>query len=394
MFRMPISATARRAAASALAAAALASGSVLTSAPAADAAPAPQAARPKADRGFTPVDLPRAVRGAQPLVVHASAPNQVWVAARGTDGRLVMLLRQGASWTVHRTSVAVAADAVVTMDGGARDEVWVAAGQSLLRFDGKRWNDVSRPDTTYLRITDAPGTAVYAAWKATSEGTYGNLHVGSAAARGHLRDLAATGLGAAIPAWARVTDLEVSDGTVFVAGMWQQHKFSDQTVASPVNGKWTVRGTAAMDGYSGTGRANAFIPRNGGFLFLGENPWSSPNQIVVQGLCKEWTPGLPNEWGYETGTHRECTTAGAVGAAAERSDGRIVIGGRDEDTRRANTGKRAEQGTFRLRERNGKERVIQGDPGDATLSVAVQPRTNTAWAVTKQGGVNTLQQWG
>lgn len=399
-FVMPIG---RRAAASLLATATLVSGSALTTGTAADAAPTTSSAttataastaaltgRARSDRGFRPVDLPRAARGAQPLALFSADPDQMWVAARAADGRLLMLLRSGTSWSVYRTSATVPEGGAVTVDGGARTEVWVAAGRSLLRFDGRRWRDVSTPGTTYLGLTDNPAGTAYVAWRSDADGQRGQLRVGTAARNGALRELSTSRLDAEYDQVAQVTHMDVSGGTLYVALRAQWSKWNVQKVFSLVDGVWAERGALASGGYSGGGRVNALIPTGEGFLALGEDAATSPRDVVRQGLCVTWKPKAGDVYG----TSVRCFTGGIVGAAAERRDARVVIGGNDEIEWRGGVRTTVKQGTFRLRERSGAERVIPGDPGEGTLAVAAQARTHAMWAITTTGAVNTLQYWG
>ena len=342
--------------------------------------PARQAKNARA--GFVLVnDLRRMAPGATPLALRSPAANDLWIAARGRDGALMMIRKLGNRWTAHRTSVSLAADAAVTIDGLDAKEVWATAAGSLLRFDGRRWADIGARGVTYTTVADAPGRGAYAGTrKAISESSHESRVIWTDGRR--TRDLGS--VYPDMPGRATLARIRVSGSQVFAEWGGQKANGSALDVWGHVRGTWVERYVNQWEQprWAEQHATSWLVTSRGSLLTLGRDmPRSNGQTSAIRGLCHQWTG---------TGKRVDCTTAGAVGAADVRSDGRVVIGG-DDAAPTATTPLTA--GTFRMRDRTGTETVIPGDPGDATLALTVEPRTHVAWALTRTGSTTTLQTY-
>lgn len=347
--------------------------SCFAAAPATAAEPTRKPSPAPAQR-FAPVALPPAARGAVPVTVHAPAPRDVWVAARGRDGRLLLLRQQNGRWTVHGTTVRVAAGERVTLDGLTSSEVWAVAGGTLLRFDGRRWRNAGERGVIYTTVSDAPGTGAY----------YGRSPVapGSREAVGRLdrrlrHSTLSASFGEANGNPSNLGALRVVGSRVFAEWSGQEFNTGSTHVWEYVGGRWEDRYTHGWRApREGDITPHAWLVQRGGRL-LSLGGFAKRQSGDLTGTCTTWSP-LKGA--------AECATSGVVGAADTRSDGRVVIGG--------NAGienGRPVPATFRLREAGGRERVVPGDPGRSTVSLSVEPRTDVAWAITTTGRKVHLQ---
>lgn len=99
----------------------------------------------------------------------------------------------------------------------------------------------------------------------------------------------------------------------------------------------------------------------------------------IEGYVSTWTP--------KTGAVRGRTT-GLVGAAAQRNDGLTVIGNN------AYTGEVTSfDSGFVLRARDGRETALSDDAGSEVLGMSVEPISNVAWALTRNGETLQLQRY-
>lgn len=370
--------------------ASLVSASVVSASPAVAASPggAGQAGdRPTARTasGFVPQHTPLAT----PLALHSTRAGELWVLERDDDGRIVLEHLRGGTWRTIRLDGTVTSFAEsVDLTGSAWNDVWLATGSELWRFDGRTWRKVALPPAadggrvSPVKITDVRGQGVYVGTH--DDGVFRRVGqrwvaLGKPRPQGEPRFP-----GQRLDRYWPV-GMGVHRGQLYVSFEWFQQRAVHQLYRYDRSG-WTQLG----DSMGSRGSSASEIPRawmlwddgrgRAQFLTAG-TVRAQPGPIG--GLCAAWRSGA---------APAPCTTTQAVGGGAVRGDGRIVLAGTDfRDPSRENAP--WVQGRFVLRDDSGVEKTVSGDPGDETIAVATEPGTRTSWALTRTGSQFTLQRW-
>ncbi len=333
--------------------------------------------KPKPAKGFHVVkELPRgALTGLSP------AKGELWLATTADHGVQLDHLRAG-RWTTQTVPVdGRVGGGSVLLTGTRRDDVWLAAGMSLRRYDGRRWRTVALPafgfgdGPVFMNAAESPRRGVlYAAL--SSNGWNGSSRV-FRYAKGRW-----TALGAPDGAMeVVVAQMKVVDGALLTR---TTSRFNNQGFASYVDGTWTRLYGNWFD--------NDVVMNIGGWY-----PRSYSNHLLLGGggswenvpMCKQWIGAQPLN---------DCTTTRVTSASAQLKNRTIVLVEDDyfrfvdpweHFTQRPPSGY-VEGGGFSLRFPNGRETPLAGDPGDTTKFVVAETHRNTAWAVT---GTKTDTGW-
>lgn len=119
-------------------------------------------------------------------------------------------------------------------------------------------------------------------------------------------------------------------------------------------------------------------------MFLGYRASMNGNTII------DATPVCEQVTGNTTGDCAAPRTA--VTAAVQPAHGPAVLGGRDWVVMEDGT-QVPKEGQFLARDRDGTERAIPGDPGDATVAMSADPSGRVVWAITKEGSTYSVQKY-
>ena len=359
--------------------------------------------------GFIPV---RAFGGIvatdTPLAIEATDRGTLWLAARGRNGKLVMLRTNGArALTVQRQEldVQVSDNDGVTLDGSG-DEAWMTVAGQLWHLHSGTWRRIA-DDRVYISVptaqavADAPGAGAYVAMRQFDErtGGYRSWIIWTDGAqsralpplpgtdRGPIKEPLdpsdrLTGPTRPLPVTTpEAVALRVARGTVF-AELRKSGAVTTSEVYAHRRGDWHRLYEKDYSAEDGTAKVTAWlVPAADRHLLLGEVYSGSDRSKAhrIDGLSRTWTARLGE---------RSDSTTGLVGAAGVLANGKTVIGNnayRGEVTSHASG--------FVLRTAAGKETPLSGDAGRETMAMTVEPGTNTAWALTRNGTTVQLQRY-
>ncbi len=324
----------------------------------------------------------------EPVGLYAPRRNEVWVLERAGESGIVLQHLGRGRWTTTRLAGQLPSDGYrQAIDGTAWNEVWVAAGDRIWRYDGGAWKRIANPrlasgeSLPATMVADAPGPGAYVATRSHGIFRYDGrtwTSLGHPGPQGEPR----------YPGEIRDTywpiAMAVRDGRLYVSFEWfvqraahQLYRYDNGTWAQLAQGLGT-RGTGASE------LPGAWILHDGRHLsVLGAVRVSKLSGSVIGGYCAAWTSRAETS---------RCTTGEAVGAGALRSDGTVVVGGVDR-VGTSFAGAPTVQARFVLRDVQGRETAIAGDPGDATIAMTSEPRTGVTWAATRTGDTYALQRW-
>ncbi len=305
----------------------------------------------------------------------APAKGELWLAAM-TDDYTVRLdhLRAG-RWTTETVPFDDGGEVLLT--GTSRDDVWLAVGASLRRYDGRRWATVALPARDFragtwgITSVVSPRRGVLYAALSGAE-WYG----GSQVFRYAKGRWTALGGPSSTPGYHRVFQMKVVDGALLT----RAYTPSSEDFEKYVGGGW---GELFSNRFMlGTPfHISGWYPRSdGNHLLLGQGGFSG-----LVPMCQQWIGAEPLV---------ECATTRTTAASAQLRNGTIVLA-EDDHYRPGNPWTGTTQGewvegSFGLRFPDGREAPLAGDPGDTTPLVIAEAHRNAAWAVT---GTQTDTGW-
>ncbi len=336
--------------------------------------------KPKPAKGFHVVkELPRkALTGLSP------AKGELWLATKADHGVQLDHLRAG-RWTTQTVPVddGVGRSPIV-LTGTSRDDVWLAAGLSLRRYDGRRWTTVALPNfdsggqPVYMNTVESPRRGVlYAAL--SSNGWNGSSRV-FRYAKGRWTDLGAPDDAIEVV----VTQMKVVDGVLLTRTI---SRFNSQGFVSYVDGTWTGLYSNWFD--------DGVVMNIGGWY-----PRSDNNHLLLGGggswkndpMCKQWIGAQ---------SLIDCTSTRVTSASAQLKNGTIVLVEDDHFrfkdpwehfSQRPPSGHVEGRG-FSLRHPDGRETPLAGDSGNTTPLIVAEAHRNAAWAVTAMDTGIYLQRY-
>lgn len=347
--------------------------------------PATAAGGGSAKAGFSPVRSSADVRTS----VAAVGGGQVWVAGSTGDGqvRLEHLLR-GRWWT---TELPVKADEYTQISGSGPRDVWLVSGGELWHYT-KNWRRVKLPKGEIATaVQDVPGKNVYVGTYRTAVSPQGYSDVIARLFRFNGNRWTSLG-GPELP------DEWQTTGTRFVERIVvNRGKVLAEVRRNPpspmvihdvyrVDAKvWTnIARTGDLGRQSEMRLAGWLSYPDQTQTFLGYAGMPNGESVSVYSLsCLQVTGDASTS----------CPPSQtAVSAAVLLTGGPAVLGGRDWAAYENNAWVN-HQGTFVLRQRNGTERVLAGDPGDATVAMSADPAGSNVWAITREAGQYSIQRY-
>ena len=336
-------------------------------------------------RGFEPV---RATTGAGEALT-AVSPNEAWVAGAGADGKVVVERVTGRRST--STTLDVTADSgPISLDSSSSRQVWLAAGGQLWRYDGTQWASVPLPVgvTRVSAVHVASSRVVYVGAQEPNPvpNPYGLTE--NVIYRHDVR----AGTWERIPGPTRPGPPDAPGAQrIDRIKLVGSHLFTEVTHFPAANSNWT-----SVHRWDGSAWTKVIDTGNRGGGSTSSSPgWiaSAPDQQLFLGASL--TPGAPQHPTCAQITpagQQACETSTAVGGADAVTGGRVVIGGTDWNTWDQQAGFTKHEGTFVLRQPDGSEQQIPGDPGSRTIAVDAA-RGSTVWALTSDGDRTWVQRY-
>lgn len=329
------------------------------------------------ERVRPPAVAPVRVLPDQPVAAVAPARGELWLLENSGPTRPVVLehLKSG-RWSSEEIAPPGAWPGPGALAATARDDVWLSAVGTLRHYDGSRWLPVSTPrgpggaPLVVGALATAQRGVLYAAL--SDPAWSGNARLFRYDGR-RWQDLGSPS-GASLFVPRRIVVFDA--GVAVLAASYRA-----MTSYDLVGGAWSAGRLLGGVGGGGALSLGAYdVARDGRHLAFGSRSGGGPGMVPT---CQGWT--LTAE--------QACATGVVAGAAARLKNGALLVGGNDYWV----DGERQAPGRFVLRGRDGTEREVAGDPGDATLLMVTEAHQNAAWAVTvadRGGPVYTLQRYG
>lgn len=323
---------------------------------------------------------------AEPIAMYSPRAGELWVVERGGDDEIVLEHLRGGRWTTTRLAGQLPWDGPrQVIDGSARDDVWLAAGERIYRYDGRRWRSVPTPrlpgDTALqaVVVADVRGPGTYVATFDQGVFRYDGRRWVALGKPAPLQPPRAESADSAdADYWPRFMD--VRDGHPYV--LFERFDRRAYLELYRYDRAWTrlAEGLGSRGPHVSEEPRAWALERGPKVTVLG---FLNAPPGVVGGTCYTWRPGQSTS---------PCLTSASVSAGAERPDGTLVLGGRTSVE--GNLQEPTEvPGRFVIRDRAGVETVIPGDPGEETIALAVEPRSGVTWAATRTGESYSLQRW-
>ncbi len=317
----------------------------------------------KPAKGFHVVkELPR---GAQAGL--SPAKGELWLATTANDGSVQLDHLRAGRWTTETVPVDDWGEILLT--GTSRDDVWLAVGASLRRYDGRRWTTVALPARDFgarpFRTTSVVSPRRGVLYVALSSAEWFVASRVFRYAQGRWTELGDPSLERG---YHQVVQMKVVDGALLA----RAQNLTSEDFESYVGGKVTVL-------YS-----NWFLADTP-FHISGWYPRSYSNHLLLgQGgfegtapMCQRWIGAEPLV---------DCATTRVISASAQLRNGTIVLAGTDRyrfvDPRTGTTQGEWVEGGFGLRFPDGREIPLAGGPGESTEFFVAEAHRNAAWAVT------------
>ncbi len=325
---------------------------------------------------------------AEVVALHSPRAGELWVVERGGPDEILLEHLRDGRWTTTRLAGQLPYDGTrQVIDGSAANDIWLAAGDRIYRYDGRRWNAVTPPRVSSgaplqaVVAADVPGPGAYVA--TFDEGVFrydgrrwASLGKPKPSSPQGTPGSSAPGSGAHY--WPRF--MEVRDGVPYV--LFERFDRRAYLELHRYGRSWAK----LADGLGSRGPHVSEEPRA---WLLEKGPkvtvlgYLNAPPGVVGGTCFTWRQG---------GATGSCLTAESVSAGAERADGTLILGGRSS-VGGTSLEPTALPARFATRDRAGVEKVVPGNPGDETIALAVEPRTGVTWAATRTGESYSLQRW-
>lgn len=332
-------------------------------------------------RGFVDVRSSAAVRAS----IAAVGGGEVWVAGTADNGQVRLEHRKRGTWTTSQ--LPVTADETLQLHATGPRNVWLVSGGQLWHYRTS-WRRVTLPRSELATaVFDPPGKDLYVGTYHTEPGPYGT-DVVARLFRFDGRQWKATG-GPELPDdWKQtgtkiIKSVKVTRGQVYATVLWHPPAAVVINDTYRVDGAtWTSVVRTFMRSGGGVMQLGAWLSyRDGVQVFIGTaDPSPGPSSL----LCDRVT---------SAGDVTACPPAsGGVSAGVLPDRGPAVLGGQDWNAWENNTVV-PKQGRFLLRERNGVERVLSGDPGDTTVAMSIDPANSEVWAITKAGDQYSVQRY-
>lgn len=348
--------------------------------------PATAAGGGSAKAGFSPIRSSAAVRTS----IAAVGGGQVWVAGATSDGQVRLEhLRGGRWWT---TELPVKASESTQISGSGPRDVWLVSGGELWHYT-KNWRRMTLPEGEIATaVQDVPGKNVYVGTYQRAIGAEGHSDVIARLFRFNGSRWTSLG-GPELPdAWKAtgtklVKRIVVNRGRVLAEVRWAP--------PSPL---------VLRDVYRVDAKGWTHVARNGNLDHNNEmslDGWLSyPDQTQTFLGYSGTVPSGDSVTVYSLDCVEVTKVAStscppsqtAVSAAVLLPGGPAVLGGRDW-VKYENGAWVNHQGGFLLRQRNGTERILGGDPGDATVAMSADPEGHNVWAITREAGQYSIQRY-
>ncbi|MDO5698082.1 MAG: hypothetical protein Q4G51_08910 [Dermatophilus congolensis] len=363
-------------------------------------APEPPIRIPVATEGFESVhSFGGLAASGTPVTMDAVRPGEVWLAMQTPTGHLIMTRARGPQADIdlrRPLGFSIDSDDEVVLDGSGH-EAWLSAAGTLWRLESRtgRWRQVSLGVSagsapTVTTVVDAAGPGAYAglrqfdertgryrSWVAWTDGRKWRALTGEPG--GASRDPSAPIIPGRDPA-PYVNRIRVADGSV-VAEWRTEGVTTSDTVYVHRRGAWRELYPGGFTSPHGNIHVNAWLVSGRRHLQLGEIYSGSERERAhhIEGFVNTWTP--------KSGSARG-TVSGLVGAAAQRTDGQIVLG-----TNAYKGEVTSFVSGFFLRAPDGGETPLTGDAGHEVIGMSVEPISDVTWALTRNGETVQLQRY-
>ena len=328
-------------------------------------------------------DLSGIPAGVAPLLVHSPARNVLWLAARGSDGKLLMLERKGKHWRTHQLDASTSG---LVIDGIGAKNVWLTAGGTLWRFDGRRWSNAGLPSVSYVNITSARQGGIYYVAEQNRETAEWRSWLGWTDGRGTHRFY---GTGPDNGVEGNYLSAVRQDGDR-VFGVWTPLLWgSGRGVFELVGDTWHHRYN--YEEFFGRGNSDGDATTHTWAVLAGSTHLMLGTRYKVLApyiwgtvpRCETWT----------TGETAPCDNPTLTGTGDTRTDGRLVYGTPPADAADQNGVHTPVAGRFWMIDSSAKWSQIPGDPGSYLYSITVEPHSDVAWALTTVNNKRVLQTY-